>query len=63
MARYNAATGLGKMYYAVIQKENGKDVTTSNVKEVDYVQELKIEFGEELEKAYGSNKVAEIAKS
>lgn len=63
MARYNAATGLGKMYYAVIQQEDGKKVTTSNVKEVDYVQELKIEFGEELEKAYGSNKVAEIAKS
>ena len=63
MARYNAATGLGKMYYAVIQSEDGKNVTTSNVKEVDYVQELKIEFGEELEKAYGSNKVAEIAKS
>ncbi|MCE5089227.1 major tail protein [Staphylococcus devriesei] len=63
MGRYNAATGLGKLYYAVIQSEDGANVTTSGVKEVDYVQELSIEFGEELEKAYGSNKVAEIAKS
>ena len=48
MARYNAATGLGKMYYAVIQSEDGKNVSTSNVKEVDYVQELKIRMGPSL---------------
>ena len=63
MGRYNAATGLGKMYYAVLQEESDGTVKTSGIKEVDYVQELSIEFGEELEKAYGSNKVAEIAKS
>lgn len=63
MGRYNAATGLGKLYYAVLTEEQNGTVTTSAVKEVDYVQEMSIEFGEELEKAYGSNKVAEIAKS
>lgn len=63
MGRYNAATGLGKLYYAVLTEETDGSYTTSAIKEVDYVQELSIEFGEELEKAYGSNKVAEIAKS
>ncbi|WP_157947304.1 major tail protein [Staphylococcus chromogenes] len=63
MGRYNAATGLGKLYYAVLTEEQNGTVTTSAIKEVDYVQEMSIEFGEELEKAYGSNKVAEIAKS
>ncbi|QKV11152.1 major tail protein [Staphylococcus saprophyticus] len=63
MGRYNAATGLGKMYYAVLTENTDGSVTTSAIKEVDYVQELSLEFGEELEKAYGSNKVAEIAKS
>ncbi|MDU0430640.1 Ig-like domain-containing protein [Staphylococcus chromogenes] len=63
MGRYNAATGLGKLYYAVLTEEQDGRVTTSAIKEVDYVQEMSIEFGEELEKAYGSNKVAEIAKS
>lgn len=63
MGRYNAATGLGKMYYAVLKENADGSVETSAIKEVDYVQELSIEFGEELEKAYGSNKVAEIAKS
>lgn len=63
MGRYNAATGLGKLYYAVLTEEQDGRVTTSTIKEVDYVQEMSIEFGEELEKAYGSNKVAEIAKS
>ena len=63
MGRYNATTGLGKLYYAVLTEETDGSYTTSAIKEVDYVQELSIEFGEELEKAYGSNKVAEIAKS
>lgn len=63
MGRYNAATGLGKMYYAVLREESDGAIATSGIKEVDYVQEMSIEFGEELEKAYGSNKVAEIAKS
>lgn len=63
MGRYNASTGLGKLYYAVLTEEQNGTVTTSAIKEVDYVQEMSIEFGEELETAYGSNKVAEIAKS
>lgn len=63
MGRYNASTGLGKMYYAVLNEQADGTVQTSAIKEVDYVQELALEFGEELEKAYGSNKVAEIAKS
>ncbi|OIS53537.1 phage tail protein [Staphylococcus equorum] len=63
MGRYNASTGLGKIYYAVLNEQADGTVQTSAIKEVDYVQELALEFGEELEKAYGSNKVAEIAKS
>lgn len=63
MGRYNASTGLGKLYYAVLNEQADGTVQTSAIKEVDYVQELALEFGEELEKAYGSNKVAEIAKS
>ena len=49
MGRYNAATGLGKMYYAVLKENADGSVETSAIKEVDYVQELSIEFGEELE--------------
>lgn len=63
MGRYNAATGLGKMYYAVLTEQPDGSVQIGNIKDVDYVQEMELEFGEELERAYGSNKVAEIAKS
>ena len=63
MGRYNAASGLGQLYYAVIYEENGKKIVTSIIKEVDYVKELSIEFNEELTPSYGSNKVAEMAKS
>ncbi|RIM74642.1 phage tail protein [Staphylococcus arlettae] len=63
MGRYNAATGLGKMYYAVLTEQPDGSVEIGNIKDVDYVQEMELEFGEELERAYGSNKVAEIAKS
>lgn len=62
MGKYNAATGLGKMYYTVLKEKDGV-LTPGEIKDVDYVQGLEIEFGEDLEKAYGSNKVAEIAKS
>ncbi|MEX6340823.1 major tail protein [Staphylococcus arlettae] len=63
MGRYNAATGLGKMYYAVLTEQPDGSVQIGDIKDVDYVQEMELEFGEELERAYGSNKVAEIAKS
>ncbi|NHM92479.1 major tail protein [Staphylococcus sp. 10602379] len=63
MGRYNAATGLGKLYYAVLQEQPDGSVAPQAIKEIDYVKEMKVEFGEDLEKAYGSNKVAEIAKS
>ncbi|WP_238093759.1 major tail protein [Staphylococcus massiliensis] len=63
MGRYNASTGLGKLYYSVLQENESGQIENGPIKVVDYVQELSIEFGEELEKAYGSNKVAEIAKS
>lgn len=63
MGRYNAATGLGKMYYAVLTEQPDGSVQIGDIKDVDYVQEMGLEFGEELERAYGSNKVAEIAKS
>ena len=63
MGRYNAATGLGKMYYAVLTEQPDGSVQIGDIKDVDYVQEMSLEFGEELERAYGSNKVAEIAKS
>ncbi|MFQ3843038.1 hypothetical protein AABD41_00115 [Staphylococcus pseudoxylosus] len=65
MGRVQAlATGLGKAYYAVLTKNklNGS-LEAGEIKDIDYVQEMSLEFGEELEKAYGSNtKVAEIAK-
>ena len=63
MGRYNAATGLGKFYYALVGEDEKGQLTISKIKAVDYLQEMSIEFGEELEKAYGSNKVAEMAKS
>ncbi|MCE5003200.1 major tail protein [Staphylococcus pseudoxylosus] len=63
MGRYNAATGLGKMYYAVLTEQPDGSIQIGDIKDVDYVQEMSLEFGEELERAYGSNKVAEIAKS
>lgn len=63
MGRYNASTGLGKAYYAVLTEQPDGSVQIGDIKDVDYVQEMSLEFGEELERAYGSNKVAEIAKS
>ena len=60
MGRYNANTGLGEFYYAVLSETTNGDLTIGDIKVVDYVQEMSLEFGEELEKAYGSNKVAKL---
>ncbi|WP_278925337.1 major tail protein [Staphylococcus auricularis] len=59
MGKYKSATGLERFYYGVLD-DNDK---VKAVKVVDYLKEVSLEFDESLEKAYGSNKVAEIAKS
>ncbi|MEB6569082.1 major tail protein [Staphylococcus auricularis] len=59
MGKYNSSTGLERFYYGVLDSNE----KVKNVKVVDYLKEISLEFDEDLEKAYGSNKVAEIAKS
>ena len=59
MGKYNSATGLDMFYYGILDEND--EVKT--IKVVDYLKEISLEFDEDLEKAYGSNKVAEIAKS
>lgn len=56
---YKAATGVSEFYYGVIN--DGK--TADKVYRVKYLQEIEVEMDGELEKAYGDNKVAEIAYS
>lgn len=50
MGRYNANTGLGEFYYAVLSETANGELTIGDIKVVDYVQEMSLEFGEELEK-------------
>lgn len=56
---YRAATGVDSFYYGVI--DNG--TTAETVERIKYLQEIEVEMEQDIERAYGDNKTAELAVS
>ena len=58
---YHSTTGVDEFYYAVL---NVDENTSDGAPElVDFVQEISVNAPQSIERAYGSNKVAEMATS
>lgn len=57
---YKASTGIDEFYYAVL---NDSDVVTGEIERVKFLQEITVEMPQEITRAYGDNKVAELAVS
>lgn len=57
---YRAATGVDEFYYGKLVGET--DVAAS-VERVEYLQNISVEMPQEIVKAYGDNKIAEMATS
>lgn len=59
---YRATTGVDKFYYGVLEDDGIKIVETSPER-VKFLQEITVTPSQELIKAYGDNKIAEMATS
>ncbi|MCM3487896.1 phage tail protein [Alkalihalophilus marmarensis] len=58
---YSAAVGVDKMYYALITTDS--PIETGEIEDVDFVQTIGVEMPQEVQRAYGSDKTAEVAVS
>lgn len=56
---YSGRVGLDNFYYAVLDEDD--KVTADEPTRVKFVQQMNIEFAQEIVKAHGDNKTAEIA--
>lgn len=59
---YHSTTGVEEFYYGVLSEDETK-IVEANPELIDYLQEITVTREQTLERAYGSNKVAEIAIS
>ncbi|MGM9930979.1 major tail protein, partial [Pradoshia sp.] len=57
---YRASTGVDEFYYAVL---NDSDLVEGDIERVKFLQEITVEMSQEIVRAYGDNKVAELAVS
>lgn len=55
---YKASTGIDEFYYAVL---NDADTIEGDIERVKFLQEITVELPQEITRAYGDNKVAELA--
>lgn len=55
---YRASTGIDEFYYAVL---SDSDLVEGNIERVKFLQEITVELPQEITRAYGDNKVAELA--
>ena len=60
--KYRASTGVDEFYYAILS-ETGTEVITGNIERIEYLQTIEVEMPQEVVRAYGDNKTAEIAVS
>ena len=58
---YHATTGVDEFYYAVLNTDTNTADAAPEL--VDFVQEISVNSPQSIERAYGSNKVAELATS
>lgn len=56
---YRAATGVDEFHYGVV----GDGVTADNIERVKFLQNVTVEMDQEIVRAYGDNKTAEMAVS
>ncbi|MGM9925597.1 MAG: major tail protein [Bacillus sp. (in: firmicutes)] len=57
---YRASTGVDEFYYGIL---NESDVVEGSVERVKFLQEITVEMPQEITRAYGDNKTAELAVS
>ncbi|MGE6370646.1 major tail protein [Planococcus kocurii] len=60
---YRSSTGVDEFYYAPLLAEPALTVFTSAIERVKFLQTIEVEHSQEINKAYGDNKTAEIAVS
>ena len=60
---YHSTTGVEEFYYGVLSEEDETKIVKAQPELIDYLQEITVTREQTLERAYGSNKVAEIAIS
>lgn len=60
--KYRASTGVDEFYYAPLD-ESGTSVTTRDPERIEFAQSMEIEMDQEVVRAYGDNKTAELAVS
>lgn len=58
---YSANVGISGFKYAILQEDSKDDVTYGELVDVPFAQEIGIETEMSIEKAYGDNRVAEMA--
>lgn len=59
---YRASTGVDEFYYAELD-ESGAGITLNDPERVKFLQEINVEGEQEIVRAYGDNKTAEMAVS
>lgn len=59
---YRAATGVDEFFYGVLETD-GVKIAAAAPERVKYLQEINVDMPQELVKAHGDNKVAEMATS
>ncbi|GGB56861.1 hypothetical protein GCM10011409_38030 [Lentibacillus populi] len=59
----SATVGIDKLHYAILQSDTEEAVTYDEKVRLPFVQTINIETEQEIAKAYGDNKVAEMAVS
>jgi len=59
---YRASTGVDEFYYSELD-ETADQITTNNIERIKFLQTIEIESSQEITRAYGDNKTAEMAVS
>lgn len=60
---YKASTGVDEFYYALLTADDESSFTAATIERVKFLQTIEIEMPQEMVRAYGDNKTAEIATS
>lgn len=60
---YRSATGVDEFYYGVLATDDTNKIVGTEATRLKYLQEISVDMPQELVKAYGDNKIAEMAVS
>lgn len=60
---YRSSTGVDEFYYNEIDEATNEGVTDKEIERVKFLQTINIEMAQEIVRAYGDNKTAEMATS